>query len=87
MSNRDLFENSMGTLGYEVITDTAVHVAPSNKIFCGFIVVQDCVINTIGADITGNTLSGVTFTAGMSIPITFSSISLTSGQIIAAKGV
>lgn len=87
MSNRDLFENSMGVLGFEVITDTAVHVAPTNKTFCGFTVMADCVIATIDADITGNAITGLTFTTGMTIPVQFQKVSLTSGQIIAYKGV
>lgn len=87
MSNRDLFENSMGTLGIEVITDTAVHYPPTNEIFCGFTVISDCVIASIGTNVTGNSITGITFSTGVTIPLTFTSITLTSGQIIAYKGV
>ena len=85
--NRDLFENSMGVNGIEVITDTAVHTAPINELFCAIMVTADCVIATINASVTGNTITGITIPTGMVIPVTFTSISLTSGQVIAVKGV
>lgn len=87
MDNRDLLENQNGTLGIEVITDTALHIAPSGQKFTGIVVASATVIASITPAPTGNALAGLTLPAGSFIDFEFTQIQLTSGTVVVKKGV
>lgn len=85
MSNRDLMENSMGVNGAEFISDTVIHTAVDS--YVSLQVVSDMVISAIVGSFTGNTLVGVLLPQGTVLYGKFKSITLTSGQVIAYKGI
>jgi hypothetical protein len=68
--------------GAEFIDDTAAHTGRFGKI----VALEDSVINTATAlDYTGNTLSAIPFKASCEIEGVFTSITLTSGTVVAYK--
>lgn len=87
----ETIRNSMGEFGFEYISDTEVHTATGGKVFVAIQVVSDAVINAITTDpkakITGNTFTGETLSTGTIIRGKFLTIDLTSGKVIAYKGV
>jgi hypothetical protein len=87
--NRDILENSMGYSGFEYISDTALHTAPANQVFTTIQCITDTVIAALKseASITGNTFTGVILSAGTIIPTRLNNITLTSGSLIAYKGI
>lgn len=87
MNNRDLLENQNGVLGIEFISDTAKHVAPLNQKFVKLQVLATAVIASIEPQPTGNTYTSFSFPAGTVLEFEFNSITLTSGTVIAYKGV
>lgn len=87
MYNRDLLENQYGYGGIEYISDTLSHVAPKAMCFCTLIVIAPTVLSAITPTPTGNTLTGETIPAGTILNGQFTSITLTSGKLIAYKGV
>ena len=87
MDIRDIMENSMGYSGFEYINDTAVHTAPSNRFYCAIQVISDAVFSAIVPAPTGNTFTGEVIPTGTILYGNFQSITLTSGKVIAYKGV
>jgi hypothetical protein len=86
--NRDILENAMGYGGFEYINDTEVHSAPENQYFVALQVIADTVIAAVrGEKLTGNTFTGEIIPSGTVIYGQFSKITLTSGKLIAYKGV
>ena len=68
--------------GAEFIDDTAAHTVRFGKI----VALEDSVINTATAvNYTGNTLSAIPFKASCEIEGVFTSITLTSGTVVAYK--
>ena len=68
--------------GAEFIYDTAAHTGRFGKI----VALEDSVINTATAvNYTGNTLSAIPFKASCEIEGVFTSITLTSGTVVAYK--
>jgi hypothetical protein len=68
--------------GAEFIDDTAAHTGRFGKI----VALEDSVINTATAvNYTGNTLSAIPFKASCEIEGVFTSITLTSGTVVAYK--
>ena len=68
--------------GAEFIDDTAAHTGRFGKI----VALEDSVIDTATAlDYTGNTLSAIPFKASCEICGVFTSITLTSGTVVAYK--
>ena len=68
--------------GAEFIDDTAAHTGRFGKI----VALDDSVINTATAvNYTGNTLSAIPFKASCEIEGVFTSITLTSGTVVAYK--
>jgi hypothetical protein len=68
--------------GAEFIDDTAAHTGRFGKI----VALEDSVINTATAlDYTGNTLAAIPFKASCEICGVFTSITLTSGTVVAYK--
>jgi hypothetical protein len=86
---RDLFENSMGQNGFNYISDTSKSSAPLGYVYFAIHALTDAVLSayTTEAIIGGNTFTGVTIPAGTIIYGRFVSITLTSGSVIAYKGV
>jgi len=68
--------------GAEYIDDTAAHTGRFGKI----VALEDSVINTLSAeDYTGNALSAVPLKASCEIYGVFTSVTLTSGTVVAYK--
>lgn len=89
MSNRDIMENSMGYNGAEFISNTVAHPCDTGLVYVAIQAITDVVISayTTGAPISGNVLTGIVLSAGTVIYGRFRSITLTSGQLLAYKGV
>ena len=76
-----------GRYGYDIISDTAVHTPPAGHSWCKLHAVTAVVISasTLAADpVATGTLTG-TITAGQTIWVHLSSITLTSGTLIAYR--
>ena len=86
---RDLFENSMGQNGFNYISDTNKSAAPTGYVYFAIQALTDTVLAAYVSEPTigGNTFTGVTIPAGTIIYGRFVSITLTSGTVIAYKGV
>ena len=70
------------SIGFEYISDTAAHTGRFWQIYA----VADAVINTATIENqTGNTFSAVPLSAGDSIIGVFTSVTLTSGKVVAYK--
>ena len=87
----DLAGETLGGKGFEFISDTAEHVAPEGMVYIALQVVDDAVIASYETEpnglITGNTFTGVEFSAGTILYGRFSKIKLVYGSVIAYKGV
>ena len=69
-------------IGFEYISDTAAHTGRFWKLYA----LADAVINTATVqNASGNTFSAVPLNAGDQIEGVFTSVTLTSGKIIAYK--
>jgi hypothetical protein len=82
-------ENNAGYNGFEFISDTAAHTPSLGQVFTALQLVTDTVFATLTCDVTrtGNTFTGVTISAGTIIYGRFHSVTLTSGSLIAYKGI
>lgn len=91
MDNRDIAESSAGWNGLEFISDTATHTAPKGQVYTALQVISDAVFSTLNAEsssmIAGNSVLGVTISAGTTVYGRFTSVALSSGSLIAYKGV
>lgn len=86
----DKAEEYLGGKGFTVIADTAATTPPSGQCFVALQMLSDTVLNTVAADssapITG-TITGITLGTNVVIYGKFTSVKLTSGSLIAYKGV
>jgi hypothetical protein len=75
--------------GSEFITDTEQHTA--TDVFVALQLVTDTVISAysteVSSEITGNPLTGVVLSAGIVIYGRFKTVTLTSGKVLAYKGI
>lgn len=75
-------ENDTYNIGFEYITDTVAHTGRFWRLYA----VADAVINTATvANASGNTFSSVPLSHGDSIEGVFTSVTLTSGKVVAYK--
>jgi hypothetical protein len=85
----DLMESQVGGKGAEFISDTATHTATG--LYVSLQVINEAVISAyttdVDAPITGNDLKGSVLPMGTIIYGRFKSIALTSGKILAYKGI
>ena len=72
---------ALGNMGSELVTDTAVHTGN----FCGFLVIEVAVMNTLKGHLSGNAINALSIPAGTYFPVPFVSISLTSGKVLCLK--
>lgn len=84
-----VLENIMSTAGIEGVTDTVKHDAPSGQVFVGLSILETTTIAAIAFEnaATGNAITGFAISARDFIPMRFTSITLTSGRVIAHRGV
>ena len=84
-----VLENMMSYSGIEGVTDTEKHDAPKGQVFVGLSILETTTIAAITFDggSTGNAITGFAIAARDFIPMRFTSITLTSGKVIAHKGV
>lgn len=87
----DLAGESLGGKGFEFIADTVEHVAPNGMVYIALQVVDDAELDSYETEpdglITGNTLEGELLPAGFVLYGRYTSVKLTSGKVIAYKGV
>lgn len=90
MQYSDTFKSAVGGFGFEVIGDTAEHTPPAGQCYTAL----HCASNTVFADFDTTTdapiegtFVGTTHSAGFWIFGKFTSITLTSGDVYAYKGV
>ena len=70
------------SIGFEYISDTAAHTGR----FCKLYALADAVINTATIEnASGNSFSAVPLSAGDEIEGIFTSVTLTSGKVVAYK--
>ena len=88
MYNRDIVESSAGYNGFEFISDTVAHLPPQGQVFTELYIVTATVFATISSEValTGATFAGVSIPADRTIKGRFNSVTLTSGSLIAYKG-
>jgi hypothetical protein len=87
----DLAGETLGGKGFEFISDTDEHVAPNGMVYIALQVVDDAEIASYETEpaglITGNTFTGELLPAGFVLYGRYTSVTLTSGKVIAYKGV
>lgn len=81
----DIEKASIGHLGGVYITGTAATTPEAGKVFVALLAIEDTVINTSASNITG--LTGISLTQGMVLYGRFTSVTLTSGKVLAYLGV
>lgn len=90
INEADLTSAALGAFGFEVIDDTAAHASGTGKVFVALHCISDTVIaaatEAADAPITGGTLAGAAPKAGMWIFGKFTSVTLTSGDVFAYRG-
>jgi hypothetical protein len=84
----DLLANGAGG-AFEFISDTEAHAPPSGQVFVALQLITDTVFADLSSEvvITGNTFTGASIPAGTIIYGRFNSVTLTSGSLIAYKGI
>jgi len=86
----DKAEESMGGKGFELISNTAAHPAPTGQCFAALHFVEDTIIAAHSEDATApivGTITGITWVAGTTLFGKFTSVTLTSGAVVAYYGV
>jgi hypothetical protein len=87
----DILQNNSGGYGMGLANDTAPHTPPAGQVFTAIQVISDAVFSAIIFDpatpFTGNTFTGVTIPKGITLYSRVTSFTLTSGIVIAYKGV
>lgn len=86
-NNRDIFESQVGWNGSEYISDTTAHYPPANMVYTAIMPLADATISAITGEGLAGTFTGAIIPKGVPFYGRFSSITLTSGTIIAYKGV
>jgi hypothetical protein len=86
MTANEVTRSTNGMNGFEFITDTQAHAGNFVKLQIITTTVIAAYTALANAPVTGNTLTGVSIPAGTIIGGRFSSITLTSGSLIAYKG-
>jgi hypothetical protein len=86
----DLNVAALGGFGFEVVDDTAEHVPGEGYVFVALHFLTDSVIDAVDAatdaPVTGGTLASMAPKAGMWIFGKFTSVTLTSGDAFAYRG-
>lgn len=81
----EILEQSLGRYGSKRITNTNATTPDTGKVFIAIQVTEDCVIATLVGNMTNATT--ITLAAGQILYGRFTSITLTSGKVIAYQGV
>lgn len=88
INQADYAVNAMGGNGFEYISDTLAHTPPTGQVFVSIQVVTDAIFSAFTfTSVTGNTFTGAVIPAGTVVFGRFTSIRLSSGRVIAYKGV
>lgn len=77
----------MGYNGAEFVSDTVQHASGTDMTYTCLHFLADSVISQLSGGITGNAITGVVLSEGTIIYGRFKSITLTSGKVLAYKGV
>ena len=83
----EVLNASLGQRGAEFISDTAAHTPATGKVFAALQIIDDALLSAYAPAFSGNTFTGVQLVAGTVIYGRFTSITLTSGKILAYLGV
>lgn len=84
--SKNLLNIMVGSYGANYIGDTQAHTPETGYVFCALQVLADAVISAYSPAFDGNTFTGVTIPAGTIIYGRFTTITLTSGKVLAYKG-
>lgn len=82
-----ILKSQMGGYGCHFISDTAAHTPTAGRVFVALIPLVDTVISAYLPTLDGNTLTGVTIPAGTPVYGRFTTLTLTSGKVLAYQGV
>lgn len=83
----DIAKAQMGGFGMHFISDTVAHVPGAGYVFVALQAIEDMVLAAFAPAAEGNTFTGVTIPAGQMILGRFTSVTLTSGKVMAYKGI
>lgn len=83
----DIFQAMVGALGTNYVADTAAHTPSEGRVFFALICIEETVIAAMSPTVDGNTLTAVTLPAGTPIYGRFTTVTLTSGSLMAYEGV
>jgi hypothetical protein len=78
-------DKSFGVNGSVYTKTTGAVTAPQNSYFHALQVVTDAIFSSVTGNIQGDSITGVTITAGQVIYGVFSAFQLSSGSVIAYK--
>lgn len=87
VNEADIFQAQIGAFGGNYANDTAAHTPETGYVFIAVQVIEEAVIAAYAPAFEGNTIVGETFAAGTVIFGRFTSITLTSGKILAYQGI
>lgn len=85
----DKTEEMLGGKGFEYISNTAAHTPPAGQVYICLHLLTDTIFAAIATDASApivGTVTGLTFLAGTVLYGKFSSLTLTSGSLLAYKG-
>lgn len=85
---KDKMEELLGGNGLEYISDTVAHTPPEGQVFVLIEAFGDVTISSIsGSNITGSTMTNFSLPDGRVLYGRFTSVTVSSGKLIAYKGV
>lgn len=84
--SKNLLNIMVGSYGANYISDTAAHTPGTGYVFCALQCIADSVISAYSPAFAGNTFTGVTIPAGTVIYGRFTTVTLTSGKVLAYNG-
>jgi len=87
INEADLFQAMLGALGSNYVADTNAHTPNTGHVFIAFICMEETVIAAYEPAVDGNTLIAVTLAVGTPIYGRFTTITLTSGSLMAYEGI
>lgn len=86
INTADIAKAQMGGFGAHFISDAVAHTPGEGFVFVAVQAIKDCVVAAYAPAFDGNSFTGKTIPAGQVIPYRFTSITLTSGEALAYKG-
>lgn len=86
INETDIFQAQIGAFGGNFIGDTAAHTPSTDRVFIALQVIEEAVIAAYAPAFDGNTFTAITLPVGTIIYGRFTTVTLTSGLVIAYEG-